>query len=294
VRSAIDSVLRQTLPDLEVIVVDDGSSDETVNEIDAIADSRVNLIVNSSNAGPAEARNVGARLAKSSWLAFHDSDDLWLPWKLERQLDRLHATTGSAVDEPVGAYCGLLVVADLDDDRGSSERRHAPVYIPDPSLTLVEGRILPSLLRTSVISTQTLVVRRAVFSELGGFDPAANGLEDWDFAIRLAARGPIAFVDEPLVYQRMSPNSFSRDSARRVRAARYVVEKHLDRFSAYPDLLARQYFIIAGGCRRLGDVDAAREYLRLSRSLRRYDPKVNAMAGVLALMSLRQRTRLRP
>ena len=132
----------------------------------------------------------------------------------------------------------------------------------------VEGDILEPLLAHNMISTQTLVVRRDLFLELGCFDEATTPIEDWDFVLRLAARGPIAFVDEPLVHQRFSPNSITRGAARRLRLAAAAGRRRTWPSSrAARDLLARQYYILAGDSRTAGDLAEARRYLALARRL---------------------------
>ena len=118
-------------------------------------------------------------------------------------------------------------------------------YLPGPAATPAEGDILTPLLTDNMISTQTLVVRRDRFHDLGGFDPGTTPIEDWDFAIRLAEAGPIAFVDEPLVHQRFSPNSITRDTAAKLAGRIRLVERNRAAFARHPALLARQYRYIA-------------------------------------------------
>lgn len=287
---SLASVLTQTVWDIEVIVVDDGSTDGTAEAIRAVEDPRVTLVVNTTNAGPAEARNIGARASRAPWIAFQDSDDVWLPWKLHRQLERINSTASAPADPFIAAYCGLLILNRLDD-RPTSERTTQPVYLPNASAPVLEGRLEQSLLATSLISTQMLIIRRDVFEDIGGFDSAAEWLEDWELAIRVAQRGPIAFVDEPLVLQRFSPNSLTRDTAKRLRATQYIVEKHHAAFADHPRLLARQYMNLSGGYRRLGDIDRAREFAQRARRLRPLDPKPTAAAGVLTLLGLHRKGR---
>ena len=187
--------------------------------------------------GAAGARNLGVAEARGTWIAFQDSDDEWLPEKLAKQMARLAANP-----DFVGAYCGLLTVGALDARPGE---RTTLRYVPDPSVKPVEGDILEPLLVRNMISTQTLVVRRDVFLALGCFDEATTPIEDWDFALRLAHRGRIAFVDEPLVHQRFSPNSITRGTRRRRESRERLVTKNMALFASRPHLLARQYYILA-------------------------------------------------
>jgi glycosyltransferase involved in cell wall biosynthesis len=278
IAAAIESVLRQTYSDFELIVVDDGSTDDTLAAAAQVRDPRVRLIANPRNTGAAGARNTGVAEARGTWIAFQDSDDEWLPRKLEKQMARL--APGTAY---VGAYCGLLTLGGLDDRPGARTRLR---YVPDAGVEPADGHILPALLRDNIISTQTLVVRRDLFLELDRFDEETTPIEDWDFALRLAARGPIAFVDEPLVHQRFSPNSISRWAARRLTSQERVVAKNLALWDDRPDLLAWRYYVLAGGHRRLGNLDAARHYLALARRTHPTNPRPWAMSLYVAGLGL--------
>ena len=287
IRPAIESVLRQTWDDFELIVVDDGSQDATMDMVRGISDPRLRLMANPRNMGAAGARNTGIRAACGDWIAFQDSDDEWLPRKLEKQMARLQAP-GAA---HVGAYCGLLTLGGLDDRDGDRLRLR---YVPDPAIVPAEGDILEPLLRESMISTQTLVVRRDLILELGCFDEETTPIEDWDFVIRLAQRGSIAFVDEPLVQQRFSSNSITRNTARRLNSHVRFVEKHMELLARHPAHLAGHYYAIAGGHRAAGDLAAARSYLARAR---RTDPRnariwsMSAYVAALGVLGLRGPTR---
>jgi glycosyltransferase involved in cell wall biosynthesis len=278
IAAAIESVLRQTWGDFELIVVDDGSTDGTLAAAAEVKDPRVRLIANPRNMGAAGARNTGVAEARGTWVAFQDSDDEWLPGKLEKQMARLAANP-----DFVAAYCGLLTVGGLDARPGERTELR---YVPDPSVKPAEGDILEPLLERNMISTQTLVVRRDIFLALGCFDEATTPIEDWDFALRLAHRGPIAFVDEPLVHQRFSPNSISRWTRRRHESRQHLVAKNMPLFASRPHLLARQYYILASDNRKAGDLAAARRYLALARKTHVLSPRPWAMSLYVAGLSL--------
>ena len=261
IAAAIRSVLRQTWTDFELIVVDDASSDGTLEAAAEVRDPRLRLIAGRSNRGAAAARNLGAAAARGRWIAFQDSDDEWLPEKLEKQMARLE---GAAAGDFVAAYCGLLTLGWIDD---APDARLAVRYLPGPAVSPAEGDILGSLLVDNLISTQTLVVRRDLFHALAGFDAGSPAYIDWDLAIRLAQHGPIAFVDEPLVHQRFSANSITRDAAAKLAGRTRLVVRNRAAFARHPGLLARQYRYIANGCFWEGrDPAAARAWL--GRALR--------------------------
>jgi glycosyltransferase involved in cell wall biosynthesis len=282
IRAAIESVLRQTWTDFELIVVDDASTDATVAEAGRVVDPRLRLIESPSNQGAAGARNAGIREARGAWIAFQDSDDEWLPRKLEKQMARLQDLGPASV----GAYCGLLTLGGLDD---RPEDRLRLRYMPDAAIAPAEGDILLPLLRDNMISTQTLVVRREIILELGCFDEETTPIEDWDFVIRLAQQGPIAFVDEPLVQQRFSPNSITRNAGRRLRSLERLVDKHATLFAGHPKLLAHQYYALAGGHRKAGDLAAARGYLARARAADPGNARVWTMLAYVAALNFRPR-----
>jgi glycosyltransferase involved in cell wall biosynthesis len=275
IADAIHSVLGQTLPPTEIVVVDDGSADGTAAAVEAIADPRIRL-VRQANGGSSAARNAGIAEARCEWIAFQDSDDEWLPRKLERQFQAL----AEAPPDAVAVYCGMVIVGTLDGGEG----RQSISYHPGPEQQTVAGDLTSALLRTSLISTQTLVARRALLQQVGGFDTRLKAVEDWELAIRLSRHGPIAFVDAPLVLQSFSPNSLTRDIRKRVDSWIVMGEKHRDLFAA--DREAHRLYLIrvAGGLRQLGNHREALGFLGQALSLAPVSPSVYARIGANALL----------
>lgn len=183
-REAVDSVLAQTHPPLEILVVDDGSTDETA-EIAASYGDRIRFI-RQQHGGVCAARNNGIANARGEYVAFLDSDDVWLPQKLEKQLARFDA------DPELGlVHCG----AERFDESGTLA----------VNLEGLEGWIAPQLLRldAEVIAAGTaLLVPKRIAEEVGGFDTGLAQAEDWDFAYRVAVRYRVGFVREVLVRYR--------------------------------------------------------------------------------------------
>lgn len=283
IRRAIESVLRQSWTDFELLVIDDGSTDGTQDAVRAIADPRLRLIETPRNMGASAARNLGIEEARGDWVAFQDSDDEWLPLKIEKQMARLLA------GDYVAAYCGMMILDEPQGPLGAIEGRMRPRYFPAPAETEVEGALLVPLLRTSLISTQTLVARRDRLREVGGFDPELRALIDWDCVLRLAPLGPIAFVDEPLVLQSFSPNSITRDRERRLAARRRIVEKHAAALLPRPKLHALHHYRIAGACRQMGDLGGTRAALARARAIEPGRARHWAMSAYVALLALRPR-----
>jgi glycosyltransferase involved in cell wall biosynthesis len=178
-RRAIDSALSQTDPLYELIVIDDGSSDGTWQELEALAGRagapRV-IIRRQENAGPSAARNAGARLATGEFLAFLDSDDQWQAEKNSRQLAVFDALPAAAL---VGCVDGAMPAV----FRGARE------------VAISERR----LLARNYFVTPGVMVRRVAFAEAGGFAEDLRYCEDYDLWLRLAARYPCVLLNEPLV-----------------------------------------------------------------------------------------------
>ncbi|MGB3624300.1 MAG: glycosyltransferase [Henriciella sp.] len=248
VAEAVLSVLDQDYSNLEVIAVDDGSTDSTVNVLRGIRDPRLRILSNFGTRGPSAARNFGVRHTTAPWIAFQDSDDLWRPARLSRQMPRL--ASGSWI----GGFCGMEVKLGSQIDSPVIDRYPRPGTAPRSS------RVLPDLLRNSIVSTQMLILRRDVFELVGGFDETLSALVDWELMLRVAPEGPIDFLAENLVVQRLSPNSITWMSARRVAAQQQVLEKHRDLFATDPKALARHHHRIAGSLRTLGKWHAARAH----------------------------------
>ncbi len=248
IKEAMESVLSQDYAPLDLIAVDDSSTDGTVAVLQTIDDPRLRILHNDGDRGPSQARNCGIRAATAPWIAFQDSDDVWLPGKLRRQMEALNDSNY------VAAYCGMLIKADPHPDTPVQGR------IPPPDISPLEGDILPSLSRGSYISTQMLVVRRDILEQIGGFDEALPALVDWELMLRVASLGPVAFIDDDLVVQRMSDNSVTHSSKKRLLAQEYILEKHKDLLARYPGVLAHHHHRLAGGYRVLGQYAEAASF----------------------------------
>lgn len=197
VRTAITSVLAQTDADLEVIVVDDGSTDGTADVVRPIGDQRVRLVVR-ENGGPSAARNTGFAVARGEWVAVLDSDDWWAPEKLAAQLAR-------AAERPAAAliYTSATVV-DMTDRPIEYLRATADG----------EGRVLDTLLHRNLVVNSSVLVRAAVLRDVGGWDETLRCGEDWDLWLRIAALHPVTRVDAPLTFYRCRAASQGSDAER--------------------------------------------------------------------------------
>lgn len=189
---SIESVLAQTYTNVELLIIDDGSTDETLDLVQRYGD-QVRLI-SQANAGAAAARNNGAENAKGEWLAFLDSDDIWEADKLERQMGLVDRFEWSCTDSYFFGH-------NHDGSVRSSD------VSPHTS-----GEVLPTLVINNFIGTSTVLIRRAVFLEFGGFDRSLKALEDWDLWVKVAAKYPLGYIADPVVRYRVHAKSTSRST----------------------------------------------------------------------------------
>jgi glycosyltransferase involved in cell wall biosynthesis len=180
--ATLASVRRQRDVDLEVIVVDDGSTDGTAQFVIALGDPRIRVLRMEHPGGPAKARNAGVEAARGGWIAFLDDDDVWAPSKLRRQLDTTRAVGAS------WCYCAAAHI--------NEQARVLFVAVPPDPATLavaLQGRN-PVPAGASNVIVETTLLRR-----LHGFDEGLSHFADWDMWIRLTAAGRAAVVNAPLV-----------------------------------------------------------------------------------------------
>jgi glycosyltransferase involved in cell wall biosynthesis len=188
---ALASVLGQTRPPDEIVVVDDASPPSRTRTL-AQADHRVHLIRHEVNRGAGAARQTGTDATTADLIAYLDADDAWFPDKLERQLAAFDADPSAAA-----VHCGLVTIR--DDGRQRTHVNKPPVL--DLASELYMNRTLPS----------SLMIRRQALAAVGGWSPDRRLMEDWDLGIRLVSGGQrVVFVAEPLVwFRRMNHGNLS-------------------------------------------------------------------------------------
>lgn len=227
--AAMTSVLSQSYRDLELIVVDDASTEDLTPVLAAFSDERIRYIRRDRNGGAGAARNSGLAASRGRFIAFQDSDDLWLPGKLERQVaffatlpDRVRVVTGGKI----------LYGRDKNFRRGPGKVVHAPD--PAGALRLGEDQ-LAKLLRENRLSVQNALFRRDCMPTRTWFDDSLRANEDWEFAVRLAQHTAIYEDIEPVVLGFISPDSISSNTRRQLKG-------HLRILRANRRLLATRLF----------------------------------------------------
>jgi glycosyltransferase involved in cell wall biosynthesis len=190
---ALASVLAQEDVDLEVIVVDDGSSDGTPTRLGGIDDPRLHVVAHEANRGVAHARNRGIADARGEWVAFLDDDDFWAPTCLREHLRSI---------ADAGAGWGYGAAISVGPDRPSR------VMMPAPPEELEMGLLQHNL----VGPPSTATVRRDVLQKVGGFDERLSVIADWDLWVRLSRCAPAALCEDPLVAYWDHPDGMHRQS----------------------------------------------------------------------------------
>jgi glycosyltransferase involved in cell wall biosynthesis len=272
----LESVLAQTFPASEVIVVDDGSTDATPAIVQSYS-GKVRLLTQEHRGRPH--RNRGIRESSGDLVAFVDADDYWHPAKLARQIARLRER------EATWAICDSHW---LDSATG---RIRLPVGTP-----VQEGDILEALLLNNFIVASTPVVRRRILDEVGLFDetPEVAPVEDWDLWLRIAAGYPVACVRERLVTLRLHDDSFLAATPldRRVESIENVIGRAVRREPERLDRLKRPALFNAyhaAGVRafRTHEFPSAREFF--VKALRQQPARLEDL-GYLMLSCLRAKT----
>lgn len=183
---SINSVLNQTYPYFELLIIDDGSTDNTEDIVRDIEDERVKYYKTPQNSGPAAARNYGVALAQYDYIAFQDSDDEWLAEKLDKQIRLI-------TENPIYGlvYCQMKCPLTQEDY----------VLVPGDSIPHEQkmGYIYDYLLKKNYISTQTMLIKKQYYMENGGFDESLKALEDWDMVLGISKNNQIGYVDETLL-----------------------------------------------------------------------------------------------
>jgi glycosyltransferase involved in cell wall biosynthesis len=207
---ALDSVLGQTFNDLEVIVIDDGSTDETQQVVKPyLSNPRVRYFT-TDHCGQPAAKNAGIRLTRAPLIAFLDADDLWLPTKLEKQVALFSKNPNLGV-----VYSRRFLI----DEHGRQ------LHLTQPALP--RGQVLDAMFRQNFICFSSAVVRRSVLEDVGLFDTDLALAIDYDLWLRIAQRYPFDYVDEPLVKYRTGHASLSRRTEERLKTAARIMARFL-------------------------------------------------------------------
>ncbi|MBA4190998.1 MAG: family 2 glycosyl transferase [Planctomycetaceae bacterium] len=254
---AVESVLAQTFTDWELVIVDDGSTDNTPAVVRPfLADSRIRYF-RSDKLGQTRAKNLGLRLSRGEFVAFIDADDAWSPTKLDKQLAVFREKPDVGV-----VFCRRSLI--------DEQSRPIPAK---PAPTPPRGRVLDKLFVQNFVCFSTAVARREVFSQVGAFDPQWDLAIDFDLWLRVAKHHAFDYVDEELVQYRTGHGNLSKKLLDRVDTAFSIMHRAENRYGVAEQVPAgRVAEAYASTCRTLGyvlrnsePVTAAKWYLRALR-----------------------------
>lgn len=221
IAQTVNSVLTQTFGDLELIVIDDGSQDKTLEILSNISDPRVQVF-SYPNAGVSATRNRGIAKATGDFIAFLDSDDLWTPDKLETQLEALQNDPDAAV-----AYSWT----DYIDENGQ--------FLRSGTHVTATGWVYDKLLVQNFLENgSSALIRQDALDRVGGFDESLFGPEDWDLYLRLAANDRFVAIPRVQILYRISTQSVSTNLQRQERQCLQVIDRGFKNASA--DLQSRK------------------------------------------------------
>ncbi len=245
----LDSVMAQTYPPIEIIVVDDGSTDDTET---ILYRQYPNIKYHyQKNQGVSSARNAGLKIATGDWLALLDSDDQWLPEKLEKQKQALD-------NQPALKICHTEELWIRNGVRVNPMKKHAKKG----------GNIFQHCLPLCAISPSSAIIHRSVFEDVGNFDEAFPACEDYEMWLRVTSKYPVLFIEEPLIIKygghqdQLSQKYWGMDRFR-IRALEKILcqaDLSLENRQAACEMLINKAKIYLAGAKKRGKTSECRHY----------------------------------
>jgi glycosyltransferase involved in cell wall biosynthesis len=251
---AIESVLSQTYQDFEIIVINDGSTDNTEEIIRGFKDKRVKYVKKYKNKGISVARNIGIKVARGKYIALLDSDDEWLPEKLDKQIKILQDES----PELGVVYSNLCYI----DENGKNMNRKLR------NSKKAEGYIYEDLLEKYCVgSPSSFLIKKECFNRVGLFDDLLSGQEDWDMWIRIAKYYRFALIKIPLVKYRLHSNQISKNLEIKIITGKRILVKYANELKKRPCAHGKHYFYIGNRFCHMGKTKEGQRYLLKAISL---------------------------
>ena len=256
IKRSIDSVLEQTYKNIEIVIVDDGSTDNTKEVVESYDDQRVRYVSYGTNRGANHARNTGIKKAKGTLIAFQDSDDVWHPEKIEKQ---------------VKAY-----LESPDDHKvvytGTRSRRVEGFYMPEDWVKPKEGYVFKPSLRGTFANMVTILTEKECLEKIGYFDEELPRLQDWDLGIRLSKKYKFKFIDEPLVDTYSGADSITSSHNSLAEALEIILKKHRHDLIREKDIFSCHHFWLASTYISLGRWEKGIENIKKGQELKPLSP----------------------
>jgi glycosyltransferase involved in cell wall biosynthesis len=254
---AIRSVLSQTFTDFELIIVDDGSTDETSLMVERFASPRVRYLRHNKNSGASSARNTGIEASRGHYIAFLDSDDEWGPSKLQEQV---------AIFSRVNAEVGVIYSGFFYDSKPSGKKKQFCLNL--------RGNIHETILiHNPGLNNSSALLKKECFQRCGLFDESLPASEDWDLFIRISERYHFFPVLKPLVTIHRDGYRISTDYERRVVAHNKILQKYFNELQRAPKALANHYYLIGTYLLYCNKYNEARTFFQRSIAANPYKMK---------------------
>lgn len=244
---AINSVLNQTYKDLELIIVDDNSTDGTEKAVKAVKDSRINYYKLEENKGACFARNFGVSKANGEYIAFQDSDDEWLANKLELQMSEMKKNNADMVFARLKVY---------EEDIPNKCIRSAPRENKKSGVITYE-----ELLSKTLVTTPTILIKKQIFDEIK-FDEEMPRFQDWEFSLRVAKKYKVYYIAKDVMKAYRQNNSITNQNNKGVTALNRLYIKNKEAFEENKKAYANLQ-ILLGECYAKNKQDY-KEYLKKS------------------------------
>jgi glycosyltransferase involved in cell wall biosynthesis len=243
-KEAIESVLAQTYENWELIIVDDGSTDNTSELVKKFTDKRISYLCQ-QNTGAPLARNKGIQKAKGDYIAFLDSDDIWLPQKIQKQLEVFKISRFN----PGVVYTGIQYI----DYKGSPKKRKKN--------SLYRGNIFYHLLRKNLTTTSAILAKKECFDECGLFDENLPCRQELDILIRISQYFAIDYVPEILTLERIHEKRITADIDKKIKGREMLFEKIYLHLKKHRILLAKYLYGTGELYLKRGDLQKGKVYI---------------------------------
>jgi glycosyltransferase involved in cell wall biosynthesis len=278
IAAAVESVFAQTFRDLELIVVDDGSTDDSLKILGAYSADRRLRVIRLDHVGQSRAKNAGVAAARAPFIAFLDADDVWHAEKLQLQLALFDAKPELGV-----VYTRRTLIDEAGHDR--------PYRQPQ----LYRGNVLSHMFQENFVCFSSAMVRRTVLEHIGWFDPSADLAIDYDLWMRAASHYEFDYVDMPLVKYRLGHGNLSRRVGERLKTVLLIMRRYLLQRGGRERLdpavmrrsLAETYCSLGFALRPFSTRQAGRWFLRAAAESPGYRPSWRALAGLCVPARLR-------
>ena len=243
---AIQSVLNQSYQDFEMIIVDDGSTDDTKEVVTEFQeqDKRIRYIRHEKNKGGSAARNTGIKSAEGDYVAFLDDDDEWLPAKIEKQVVKFQ----DSLDEVGVIYSGFFYVSDKTGK------------VISESVPTLRGNVYANLLSGCILGSPTPLIRKTCFQKAGLYDDRLPSCQDWDMWIRLSKHYTFDFIPDILAKHHVHGKQISVDLNAKIQARKTLIIKYRADLSKHPSILSEHSRRLGILCCLAGHSKEGRKY----------------------------------